>query len=196
MGCPQSKPELEEDRTYSDNQTLDRDSPAPLSQPGRGPPSASKPMTMGAGRGGKNDGPSAARSYTEHRIGEEDFFESIIKRTENQLINANEYHDELSASESANTSADYNRLQKSVYNRPQATNWTALPAPANDSADPADDVKAALEAPLAAVGEGEAEAGWLPPTLDRLTDALGQIAVTDPGEVVAFLPEFPELARS
>ena len=45
MGCPQSKPELEEDRTYSDNQTLDRDTPAPLSQPGRGPPSASKPMT-------------------------------------------------------------------------------------------------------------------------------------------------------
>ena len=68
--------------------------------------------------------------------------------------------------------------------------------PANNSADSADDVKAALEAPLAAVGEGEGEAGWLPPTLELLTEALCQIAVTAPGEVVAFLPEFPELARS
>ena len=83
------------------------------------------------------------------------------------------------------------RLQNSVYNRPQATNWTALPVPASDSGD----VTAVLEAPLPAVG-GEDEGGWLAPTLDLLADAVGQIEVTDPGEVVAFLPEFPELARS
>lgn len=142
--------------------------------------SPSQPMAATPRGGGYNCDQPVARSYTEHRIGEQDFFESIIKKTENQLINATTDNEGMSTAEISNMSAGYNKLHNSVYNQQLDTNWTALPVAAPDM-----NIEKVLNAPISS---GPWESGWLNATSTALADGISRIQIVDPGEVVAFLP--------
>eukprot|EP00040_Diaphanoeca_grandis_P020502 m.109071 g.109071 ORF g.109071 m.109071 type:complete len:191 (-) comp27925_c4_seq2:407-979(-) len=182
MGCPNSRPtHVDEDRAYNDGHN-NTSSKAATPNPRR--PGATQPVAMNANspRANLPVESGIAKSYTDHRIEEADFFESIIKRTENALINASDFHDDIEeARNNTNTSAGLRQWQSSMRHH-----VTTLPPRPTLPPSEETDVVQVLSAPN--ISNSTTLIGSK--ALSDFSRALAKIQPKSVGEVVAFLPDW------
>lgn len=132
------------------------------------------PSPYGGGGGGLGvGGEMIPQSYTDQRmLDEEDFFENIIKRTENNLINTADFRDGLLTPDVAERAWKYGGALHPKDDR--------LPMPSTDAAD----LATVLGAPTN-LGEDE----WVLGLAKELNVLTSTMRVEDVGEVVTSLPE-------
>mmetsp|Transcript_10708 Transcript_10708/g.27552 ORF Transcript_10708/g.27552 Transcript_10708/m.27552 type:complete len:189 (+) Transcript_10708:291-857(+) len=136
--------------------------------------SHSTPIGVPGSRIAASADPNMSRSYTEARLEEEGFFQSIVKRTENDLLNAHDDADTLGPVH------DASQLSRFLAAHDRTTvGAAALPS---SSVEP-DELAATLNAPAVTIKD----TAWLVDALGQVSTALTEIQIQHKADVVVSL---------